>query len=86
MTSLKHLENSSIIRKYPTYRNKFINGCWKWIEGKRKDDNAGELWRVHDGIYDLTDFLDKHPGGRNWLELTKVCIHSIVHVEKNYYL
>lgn len=36
------------------------------------DDGAEGLWRVHDGIYDLTDFVERHPGGREWLEMTRV--------------
>ncbi|XP_055706560.1 cytochrome b5-related protein-like isoform X2 [Phlebotomus papatasi] len=35
------------------------------------DDGAEGLWRVHDGIYDLTDFVERHPGGREWLEMTR---------------
>lgn len=38
---------------------------------KRHDDNLDNLWRVHDKLYDLNDFLSKHPGGRDWLEFTK---------------
>lgn len=63
---------TSILRKYPTFRDDNINGCWKWLAGKRADDNAEGLWRVHDKLYDLTDFIDTHPGGRDWLELTEV--------------
>ncbi len=29
------------------------------------------LWRVNDNLYDLGPFLSKHPGGRQWLELTR---------------
>ncbi|XP_023014222.2 cytochrome b5-related protein [Leptinotarsa decemlineata] len=42
-----------------------------WLEDKKQTDGAEGLWRVHDGIYDLTDFVKKHPGGSEWLELTK---------------
>lgn len=65
----KHI---SVIKKYPAFRDSFVNGCWKWIEGKRKDDYSNGLWRVHDKLYDLTDFIPKHPGGASWLEVTKV--------------
>lgn len=41
------------------------------MEGKKIDDNAEGLWRVHDKLYDLTDFVKRHPGGAEWLELTK---------------
>uniref|UniRef100_A0A6P7FSX8 Cytochrome b5-related protein n=1 Tax=Diabrotica virgifera virgifera TaxID=50390 RepID=A0A6P7FSX8_DIAVI len=42
-----------------------------WIKEKQIDDGAEGLWRVHDKIYDLTDFIHKHPGGSDWLTLTK---------------
>lgn len=65
--------NNTIIKKYPTYRDTFVNGCWKWIEGKRKDDNAdGNLWRVNEKLYDLSEFIEIHPGGKFWIEATQV--------------
>jgi cytochrome b involved in lipid metabolism len=42
------------------------------MQGRRKDDEAEGLWRIHDKLYDMTDFIDRHPGGRQWLILTKV--------------
>ncbi|KAJ8923277.1 hypothetical protein NQ315_001834 [Exocentrus adspersus] len=42
-----------------------------WLEEKQDTDGAEGLWRIHDGIYDLTDFVDKHPGGEEWLSITK---------------
>jgi hypothetical protein len=68
-SSEKHF---SVIEKYPSYRDESNNGCWKYMKGRRKDDNAEGLWRVHDKLYNLESFLDKHPGGRTWLELTRV--------------
>jgi cytochrome b involved in lipid metabolism len=35
------------------------------------DDRAEGLWRIHDDLYDLTDFVKKHPGGESWIRLTK---------------
>lgn len=35
------------------------------------DTKGSNLWRVYNKLYDLTDYLDKHPGGRDWLELTR---------------
>lgn len=70
--SLEYFKNNSLIKKFPRYRNKFVNGCWRWIEGKQIEDNARGFWRIHDKLYDFTDFVDKHPGGRTWLEITKV--------------
>lgn len=44
---------------------------FRWLECKRDTDGAEGLWRIHDILYDLTDFIDRHPGGSDWLELTK---------------
>lgn len=30
-----------------------------------------DLWLIHGNLYDLSGFLDKHPGGREWLEFTR---------------
>lgn len=62
---------SVIAEKYPTYRDEPLKTCNRWLDGKRIDDNAEGLWRVHDKLYDLTDFIHRHPGGSEWLELTK---------------
>ncbi|KAK5641847.1 hypothetical protein RI129_010394 [Pyrocoelia pectoralis] len=49
-----------------------LNKCPSaWLQNKRKADNAEGLWRIHDDLYDVTDFIDVHPGGRFWLEETK---------------
>ncbi|XP_055306178.1 cytochrome b5-related protein-like [Sitodiplosis mosellana] len=43
-----------------------------WLDAKRNDDNVeGGLWRIHNTLYDLNDFIGKHPGGPSWLEMTK---------------
>jgi cytochrome b involved in lipid metabolism len=62
----------SISNKYPTYRDDLlIKVPFKWLDGKRIDDNAEGLWRVHDKLYDLSDFVERHPGGKDWISLTK---------------
>lgn len=44
----------------------------RWLDTKRVDDNVEDgLWRIRDTLYDLTDFILKHPGGPDWLEMTK---------------
>lgn len=68
---------TSVLNKYPTTRDHKINGCWRYLEGRRADDNAEILWRVHDKLYDLDKFIDEHPGGRQWLLLTRVSGLSI---------
>lgn len=57
--------------KYPSQRDEGLKHPVQWLEGKELDDGAEGLWRVHDGIYDLSEFIDKHPGGKEWLELSK---------------
>lgn len=41
------------------------------MESKREDENIDGLWRLRDSLYDLTDFISSHPGGAEWLLLTK---------------
>lgn len=62
---------STIVRKYPTYRDDSFKSCQKWLNGKQLDDNAEGLWRVHDKLYDLENFIKNHPGGSDWIEITK---------------
>lgn len=68
-------EKSWLDIKYPTYRNTPILKLHLWIKGKQKDDGAENLWRIHDGLYDLSSFISEHPGGSMWLNLTKVIYH-----------
>jgi len=42
-----------------------------WLEDKRAADDVGDLWRVHDDLYDLSEFSAHHPGGRSWIETTR---------------
>ena len=72
MSDDKRVRFTTVLEKYPTYRDDSINWCWKWLAGKRKDDNAEGLWRVHNNLYDLSDFVKTHPGGSDWLSVTKV--------------
>lgn len=62
---------SSIANKYPTNRDDILKGCKKWLDGRRLDDNAEGLWRIHDKLYNLKDFVKRHPGGELWLEVTE---------------
>lgn len=62
---------SSIAKKYPKNRDDLLKGCKKWLDGRRLDDNAEGLWRVHDKLYDLKDFANRHPGGKFWLDVTE---------------
>jgi len=50
-----------------------IKSADDWIKARRKEDGADELWRIHNGLYNLEQWISKHPGGPQWLEITKVC-------------
>lgn len=72
MSDSKFQPLTTVVNKYPTFRDDIVNGCWKWLKGRRADDNAEGLWRVHDKLYDLKEFKKTHPGGREWLTMTEV--------------
>ncbi|CAH0725207.1 unnamed protein product, partial [Brenthis ino] len=57
--------------KYPSLRDGGFRDPVQWLQGKALDDGAEGLWRVHDRLYDLEHFIQRHPGGSEWLELTK---------------
>ncbi|KAH9642025.1 hypothetical protein HF086_008712 [Spodoptera exigua] len=57
--------------KYPSLREGGLKDPIQWLEGKAMDDGAEGLWRIRDGLYDFEEFQDKHPGGAEWLELSK---------------
>jgi hypothetical protein len=44
----------------------------RWLDGKRMDDCAEGLWRIHNTLYDFENFIKLHPGGSDWLRETKV--------------
>ncbi|XP_058823711.1 cytochrome b5-related protein-like [Topomyia yanbarensis] len=62
---------TTITTKYPTFRNSSLKTVYLWLAGKRRDDGAEGLWRIHDSLYDLTEFVERHPGGADWIRLTK---------------
>ncbi|KAL7303600.1 hypothetical protein TKK_0003755 [Trichogramma kaykai] len=67
----KKLESSIPGMRYPSGRDHFLKTAWGFLEGRRKDDGAEGLWRVHDGLYDLESFAATHPGGAEWIAMTK---------------
>lgn len=67
---------TTAVNKYPSFRDHPLKGVWRWLEGRRADDNAEGLWRVHDKLYDLKAFVKNHPGGPDWLNLTMVFMRS----------
>lgn len=57
--------------KYPTNRDSRFKSPSLWLKSKKIDDDTDGLWRIHDNLYDVSDFISSHPGGPMWLELTK---------------
>jgi hypothetical protein len=33
--------------------------------------NSFLIFRIHDKLYDLSSFVENHPGGKDWISLTK---------------
>ncbi|XP_014480430.1 PREDICTED: cytochrome b5-related protein-like [Dinoponera quadriceps] len=42
-----------------------------FLEARRKVDGAEGLWRIRNSLYDLQTFMKFHPGGAEWINLTK---------------
>ena len=38
-----------------------------WLAAKKKVDDVYPYWRIHNKLYDLTDFIPRHPGGKQLL-------------------
>ena len=54
----------------------FPSGSDEWLEEKAaRDCQLGgvpaDLWLIGDTLYDLSRYLNDHPGGRMWLEMTR---------------
>ncbi|XP_068631175.1 cytochrome b5-related protein-like [Battus philenor] len=64
-------QNSFPHLKYPVYREKDPRTAYQWLKGKHILDGAEGFWRIHDSLYDLTDFVSTHPGGPQWISVTK---------------
>lgn len=57
--------------KYPSLRDHPIKTAAQWLKGRAIDDGHGQYWRIHDKLYDLTKFIEHHPGGKQWIENTR---------------
>ncbi|CAL8110466.1 unnamed protein product [Orchesella dallaii] len=72
VTDTKTLTSSFAgISRYTGERGLVHPSIFDWLIVKRRDDNIGNLWRVHDKLYNLEDFIAKHPGGRDWIEFSR---------------
>lgn len=70
--------------KYPLHRDEDPRTAQQWMKSKKLQDGAEDLWRIHDELYDLSEFISKHPGGSQWISLTKVCyFHQFLYPKKH---
>ncbi|XP_011883430.1 PREDICTED: cytochrome b5-related protein-like [Vollenhovia emeryi] len=56
---------------YLPARENLSNTAWGFLEARRKIDGAEGLWRIKNKLYDLETFAKSHPGGSEWIRLTK---------------
>lgn len=56
---------------YPSGRDDKLKTSKGFLDGRRRDDGAEGLWRIRNGLYDLNEFIKSHPGGEEWLQLTR---------------
>ncbi|ODM92570.1 Cytochrome b5-related protein [Orchesella cincta] len=59
------------IFRYTGERGLFHPNIFEWLKVKRRDDDVGNYWRVHDKLYNLEDFIQKHPGGQDWIDFSR---------------
>lgn len=52
-------------------RNDRLKTAYTFLEGRRQVDGAEDLWRIRNNLYDLEGFAKIHPGGEEWIRLTK---------------
>lgn len=43
-----------------------------WLQDKQDTDGADGLWRIENELYDFSSYINSHPGGQDWLSMTKV--------------
>lgn len=56
---------------YPVLRNTHPKTPHQFLKGKQLQDGARGLWRIYDDLYDLSEFIKLHPGGQQWISMTK---------------
>jgi len=56
---------------WPTDRLHWDYNPLGWLKAKAVDDECENLWRIHNNLYDLSQWINKHPGGQDWILLTK---------------
>jgi len=56
---------------YLPVRENLSKTAASFLEARRKIDGAEGLWRIGNKLYDLETFAKSHPGGSEWIRLTK---------------
>lgn len=57
--------------KSPPQLEDGIQTAYTFLEWRKKLDGAEGLWRIGDKLYDLEKFIKNHPGGPEWIRLTR---------------
>ena len=47
---------------WPTDRLHWDYNPLGWLKAKAVDDKCENLWRIHNNLYDLSKWVNKHPG------------------------
>ena len=47
---------------WPTDRLHWDYNPLGWLKAKAVDDDCENLWRIHNNLYDLSQWINKHPG------------------------
>lgn len=71
MSSKQKINSSIPGLAYPLARNEIIKTPYGFLKGRTQQDGAEGLWRIRNGLYDLRTFAKSHPGGAEWITLTK---------------
>ena len=64
------------MREHLVRASLFPSGAADWLEDRASRDKAlggcpEDCWLIGGVLYDITGYLDSHPGGRLWLEMTR---------------
>lgn len=69
------VSEKSYFLNYPKHIDTGFNLVEAWLDSKKEDDGAEGLWRIHGKLYDFTEWIPLHPGGSDWLQISKVKFH-----------
>lgn len=71
MSDKQRTESSVPGLVYPLARNQIMKTSHGFLKGRTQQDGAEGYWRIRNGLYDLRNFVKSHPGGAEWIALTK---------------